>query len=91
MRDVDELIMWWDTDLDDEILDFGLWWEATIRNFRRGTSLVVQCVRLHNPNAGGPGSIPGRGTRSHMHAATKSSHARTKDPACCNEDPVCRN
>ena len=31
-----------------------------------GTSLVVQWVRLHAPNAGGPGSIPGQGTRSHM-------------------------
>ncbi|TEA39938.1 hypothetical protein DBR06_SOUSAS10310031, partial [Sousa chinensis] len=29
-------------------------------------SLVVQCLRLHAPNAGGPGSIPGQGTRSHM-------------------------
>ncbi|TEA11773.1 hypothetical protein DBR06_SOUSAS6910273, partial [Sousa chinensis] len=29
-------------------------------------SLVVQWVRLHTPNAGGPGSIPGQGTRSHM-------------------------
>ena len=36
-----------------------------------GTSLVVQWVRPHAPNAGGPGSIPGQGTRSHMHAATK--------------------
>ncbi|TEA23034.1 hypothetical protein DBR06_SOUSAS12510026, partial [Sousa chinensis] len=47
-------------------------------------SLVVQWVRLHAPNAGGPGSIPGQGTRSHMHAATKSSHVATKDPAHCN-------
>ena len=31
-----------------------------------GTSLVVQWLRLHTPNAGGPGSIPGQGTRSHM-------------------------
>ena len=29
-------------------------------------------------NAGGPGSIPGQGTRSRMHAATKSSHAASK-------------
>ena len=42
--------------------------------------------------AGDPGSIPGWGTRSRTHAATKSSHAATKkDPACQNEDPVCRN
>ncbi|TEA22649.1 hypothetical protein DBR06_SOUSAS14710042, partial [Sousa chinensis] len=47
-------------------------------------SLVVQWLRLCAPNAGGPGAIPGQGTRSHMlqlrvhvpqlklpHAATK--------------------
>ncbi|TEA41101.1 hypothetical protein DBR06_SOUSAS29010017, partial [Sousa chinensis] len=54
-------------------------------------SLVVQWVRLHAPSAGGLGSIPGRGTRSHMHATTrsphataKSLHAATKKSACCN-------
>ena len=31
-----------------------------------GTSLVVQWVRIHTPNAGGQDSIPGWGTRSHM-------------------------
>ena len=31
----------------------------------RGTSLVVQWLRLHALSAGGPGSIPGQGTRSH--------------------------
>ena len=30
------------------------------------TSLVVQWLRLHAPNAGDPGLIPGQGTRSHM-------------------------
>ena len=50
----------------------------------KGTSLVVQWLRLRAPNAGGLGSIPGQGTRSHMHAATKSSHATTKEPASCN-------
>ena len=50
-------------------------WKAT------GTSLVVQWLRLHTPNAGDPGSIPGQGTRSHMpqlkipHAATKIEDA----------------
>ena len=39
---------------------------------------MVQWLRLHAPNAGAPGSIPAQGTRSHMHAATKSSHAATK-------------
>ena len=28
------------------------------------TSLVVQWLRLRAPNAGGPGMIPGQGTRS---------------------------
>ncbi|TEA26079.1 hypothetical protein DBR06_SOUSAS2210051, partial [Sousa chinensis] len=47
-------------------------------------SLVAQWVRLCTPNAGGLGSIPGQGTRSHMHASTKSLHAATKKSACCN-------
>ena len=42
------------------------------------TSLVVQWVRLHAPNAEGLGSIPGQGTRTPMHAATKSPHAKIK-------------
>ena len=58
-----------------------------------GTYLVVQWVRLHAPNAGGPGLIPGRGTRSRMlqlrvcmpqlrspHATTKSPHTTMKIP-----------
>ncbi|TEA40519.1 hypothetical protein DBR06_SOUSAS15710059, partial [Sousa chinensis] len=49
-----------------------------------GTSLVVQWVRLRAPNAGGPGLIPGQGTRPRMHAAAKSLRAATKDPACRN-------
>ena len=40
-----------------------------------GTSLVVQWF-----NAGGLG----QGTRSHMHAATKSLHATTKEQVSCN-------
>ncbi|TEA40949.1 hypothetical protein DBR06_SOUSAS20710003, partial [Sousa chinensis] len=47
-------------------------------------SLVAQWIRLHAPSAGGEGSTPGQGTRSHMHAATKSSHATTKEPSCHN-------
>ena len=51
-----------------------------------GTSLVVQWLRLWAPNAGGPGSIPGQGTRSHMpqwrleilHAATKTCRSQIK-------------
>ena len=52
---------------------------------------MVQWIRLCAPDAGDLGSIPGQGTRSHMHAATKSwhaatksSHATTKEPASCN-------
>ena len=56
-----------------------------------GTSLVVQWVRLHAPNAGGPGLIPGPGTRSCMHAATKSSHAVTKKSACHTKESSCCN
>ena len=49
-----------------------------------GTYPVAQWVRLRAPNAGDPGSIPGQGTRSHMHATTTSSDATTKEPACRN-------
>ena len=38
----------------------------TLPKNKAGTSLVVQWLRLHAPNAGGLGSIPGQGTRSHM-------------------------
>ena len=34
---------------------------------------------LHAPNAGGPGLIPGQGTRSHM--------PQLQDPAYHNQDP----
>ncbi|TEA28249.1 hypothetical protein DBR06_SOUSAS3310030 [Sousa chinensis] len=49
-----------------------------------GTSLVVQWLRLHAPNAGGLGSIPGQGTRSHMHAMTNITYATAKEPKSCN-------
>ena len=40
--------------------------QTVLRNCHTGTSLVVQGLRLHAPNAGGLSSIPGQGTRSHM-------------------------
>ena len=43
-----------------------------------GASLVVQWLRLHIPNAGGLGSIPGQGTRSH--------EPQLEDPSCLSED-----
>ena len=49
-----------------------------LRIFHSRTSLVVQQLRLCAPNAGGPGSIPGWGAGSCMHAATKILHATTK-------------
>ena len=45
-----------------------------------GTSLTVQQLRLCAPNAGGLGSIPAQGTRSHVPVVTKSPHATTKIP-----------
>ena len=46
-----------------------------------GTSMVVQWLRLCPPNAGGPGSICGQGTRSHT-LQLKTSHATTKVEDC---------
>ena len=48
------------------------WWcvgsqlHYPLQNQFQGTSLVVQWLRCQSPRAGGPGSIPGQGTRSHM-------------------------
>ena len=39
------------------------------------TSLGIQWLRIFAPNAGGPGLIPGQGTRSYM--PQQSSHAMT--------------
>ena len=54
-----------------------------------GTSLVIQWLKLHTPNAGGPCSIHGQGTRSHM-LLLKILNATRKieDPMCGNRDPV---
>ena len=38
------------------------------------TSLMVQWLRHHAANAGGPGLIPGQGTRSHMHHQEFTCH-----------------
>ena len=37
-----------------------------LKNKTLGTSLMIQWLRFHAPNAGGPGLISGQGTRSHM-------------------------
>ena len=54
-----------------------------------GTFLVVQWLRLHTPGAGGPGSISGQGTRSHMlqlrvcmmQLRTPQATKKTEDPS----------
>ena len=40
--------------------------QNTNQNHDKGTSLVVQWLRLRAPNAGGLGSIPGKESRSHI-------------------------
>ena len=40
--------------------------DQTDFKIKTGTSLVLHWLRLHTPNAGDLGSIPGQGTRSHM-------------------------
>ena len=40
--------------------------QSQLKTAAWGNFLVVQWLRLHTPNAGGLGLIPGQGTRSHM-------------------------
>ena len=47
-----------------------------------GTSLVVQGLGLLAPDAGGLGSIPGQGTRSHMLQRLKTLGTTTKTLHC---------
>ena len=37
-----------------------------IKEIEEGTFFVVQWLGPYRPSAGGPGLIPGQGTRSHM-------------------------
>ena len=46
-----------------------------INTIHVGTSLAVLWLRCYSPNAGGLGSIPGQGTRSHM---LQSQHSQKK-------------
>ena len=48
-----------------------------LKQDRFWNSLVVQWLRLHTLNVGGPGSIPGQGTRYHM-PQLKILHTTTK-------------
>ena len=55
---------------------------------------MVQWLRLHTPNAGGLGLIPGQGNRSHMpqlrvrmpQLKTPRAIEKIEDSMCCNED-----
>ena len=49
----------------------------------KDTSLLVQWLRLCAPNAGGPGSIRGQGTRSCM--------PQLKEATFLNKDRTCSN
>ena len=51
--------------------------ESQDKKWEIGISLVVQWPRFCAPNAGGPGSIPGQGTRSHV-LQLKITHSATK-------------
>ena len=44
-------------------------WTAiwSVHHQELGTSLVVQRLRFCAPNVGGPGLIPGGGTKTHIH------------------------
>ena len=48
---------------------------------------MAQWIRLHAPNAGGLGSIPGQGTRSHTHVTAKDSHGATKYSHATTKEP----
>ena len=45
---------------------FGPQAQIIMKRANIGTSLVVQWLKLHVPNAGGPGWIPSQGTSSHV-------------------------
>ena len=49
------------------------------KSTRGGTSLVFQWLKLHDPNAGGLGSIPDRGTRFCMPQLRPSQKKKKKN------------
>ena len=53
---------------------------------RNGRFLGIQWLRLWAPNAKGPDSIPGQGTRSHMHACSVAQLCKTVcNPMDCSQ------
>ena len=57
-----------------------------VRDKQRGTSLVVQGLRLCTPSAGGLGSIPGQRARFHEQLKVLHTAVKSKDLTCCNLD-----
>ena len=63
----------------------------SLRQGKSGTSLVVQGLRLCDPNAGVPGSTPDQGTRFHtsqlrvhmLHLKILHPTMKVEDPECC--------
>ena len=56
---------------------------SVTENYNTGISLVVQWLRLQGPTAGGPGSIPGQGTRPQMlQLKIPRATTETEDPNC---------
>ncbi|TEA24167.1 hypothetical protein DBR06_SOUSAS2610126, partial [Sousa chinensis] len=55
-------------------------------------SLLAQSLRLHTPKAGGLGSIPGQGTRSHMpQLRVRMPQLRSRRASKKIEDSACHN
>ena len=52
-------------------------------DFPGGPGLTVYAL-----HAGGPGSVPGLGTKPHTTDTIKSSNAATKDSTCHKQDPL---
>ena len=59
-----------------------------LKHLRIGTSLVVHWLRHCTPNAGGPGSIPGQGTRFHV-LQLRVHMPELKIPHTANKSGVC--
>ena len=68
---------------------YRLWSHYNALKSREGTSLVVRWPRLCAPNAEGPHSILGQGTRSHLQQLKiLCAPTKTEEPACHSWDPV---
>ena len=59
---------------------------ATLKNVKRGTSLMVQQLRLHASTVGGTGLIPGRGSFPDSWASLIAQ--LVKNPRAMQETPV---